>query len=263
MIKKCVALTIAGSDSGGGAGIQADLKTFSALGVYGTTVITAITAQNLQGVTGIRAMEPDIVKKQLMAVMSGFPVKAAKTGMLFSKEIIETVIGVWKQHRSIPLIVDPVFAATSGSTLIQDDGIMAMTEKLFPLAAVITPNLPEAEFLCDNKIENLDDLQKAAEKLYFMYKSPILAKGGHLQKTAADVLVDSKGIEVFERELIPNVNNHGSGCTLASAIAAEIAKGAGLRDAVSKAKEYLFQGLKTGYTMSDNVKLIDHFWRWK
>ncbi|OGC89316.1 MAG: bifunctional hydroxymethylpyrimidine kinase/phosphomethylpyrimidine kinase [candidate division Zixibacteria bacterium RBG_16_53_22] len=263
MIKNCVALTIAGSDSGGGAGIQADLKTFSALGVYGASVITAITAQNLEGVTGIQAVDPDIVKKQLVAVMEGFPVRGAKTGMLFSKEIIEAVANVWRRYRSVPLVIDPVFAATSGSTLIQDDAIMTLTEKLFPLATVITPNMPEAEFLIDAEIKDLDDLQKAAERLYFMYRTPILVKGGHLEKVAADVLVDSKGLEVFEREMIPGVNNHGSGCTFAAAIVAELAKGACLKEAVEKAKEYLYRGLKAGHPLADNVNVINHFWQWK
>ncbi len=263
MIKNCVVLTIAGSDSGGGAGIQADLKTFSAMGVYGASVITAITAQNLDGVTGIQSIEPDIVKKQLTAVLEGFPVKAAKTGMLFSKQIVQTVAGIWKQYRFIPLVIDPVFAATSGSTLIQDDGIMAMTEELFPLAAVITPNMPEAEFLSGDDIKSIDDLQKAAEKLFFMYEVPILAKGGHLDKIAADVLVDARGIEVYEREMIPGVNNHGSGCTLASAIAAELAKGINLRDAIARAKEYLYHSLKTSHTLKEDVQVINHFWQWK
>jgi hydroxymethylpyrimidine/phosphomethylpyrimidine kinase len=263
MLKNCVALTIAGSDSGGGAGIQADLKTFSAMGVYGASVITAITAQNLGGVTGIQAIEPEMVRKQLLAVMEGFPVKAAKTGMLFSKDIIMTVVGVWKLYRSVPLVIDPVFAATSGSTLIQDDGIMAMSEKLFPLAALITPNMPEAEFLSGDDIKTFDDLQKAAEKLFFMYKVPILAKGGHLDKIAADVLVDTRGIEVYEREMIPGVNNHGSGCTFAAAITAELARGTNLRPAISSAKEYLYNGLKSGYALNDDVRVIDHFWQWK
>jgi hydroxymethylpyrimidine/phosphomethylpyrimidine kinase len=262
MVKNCAALTIAGSDSGGGAGIQADLKTFAALGVYGAAVITAVTAQNLDGVTAIQPIEPDMVKKQITAVMSGFPIKAAKTGMLFSKNIIDAVVSSWKQHSSIPLVIDPVFSATSGSTLIRDDGIMAMTEKLFPLAAVITPNMPEAEFLTGDAIRSADELQKAAEKLYFMYQSPILAKGGHLPKVAADVLVDAEGIEVFERDLVPGVNNHGSGCTLAAAIAAELAKGANLRDAIGRAKEYLYRGLKNGYALNENVRVINHFWRW-
>jgi hydroxymethylpyrimidine kinase/phosphomethylpyrimidine kinase len=263
MPKSVVALTIAGSDSGGGAGIQADLKTFWALGVYGASVITAVTAQNLEGVTAIQPIDPDVVKKQLLAVMSGFPVKAAKTGMLFSKDIIESVVGVWKTYSSVPLVVDPVFGATSGSTLIQDDGIMAMTERLFPLAAVITPNIPEAEFLTGDDIGDLDDLQKAAEKLYIIYRVPILAKGGHLTGNASDVLIDNDGIELFERPMIENVNNHGSGCTFAAGIAAELAKGAKLRQAVLTAKDFLFNGLKASYPIKEDVNIINHLWRCK
>ena len=263
MIQNCVALTIAGSDSGGGAGIQADLKTFSALGVFGTSVITAITAQNLDGVTAIQAIDPDIVKAQLLAVLTGFPVKGIKTGMLFSSEIIEVVAKTYALYRNIPLVIDPVFAATSGSKLIQDSAISSLQEKLFPLASVITPNMPEAEFLTGDQLSNLDDLKAAAEKLFRRYQVPVLAKGGHLPDGAHDVLFDSQGLKIYPRDLINGVNNHGSGCVFSAGIAAELAKGSSLRDAIGLAKDYLYNALKNSHLLKDNTRVIDHFWMWK
>jgi hydroxymethylpyrimidine/phosphomethylpyrimidine kinase len=263
MIPNCVALTIAGSDSGGGAGIQADLKTFSALGVYGSSVITAITAQNLDGVTAIQAINPDIVKAQLLAVLTGFPVKGIKTGMLFSSDIIEVVAKTYGPYRNIPLVIDPVFAATSGSKLIQDSAISSLEEKLFPLAALITPNIPEAEFLTGDKLINLDDLKSAAEKLFRHYHIPILAKGGHLTDGAHDVLFDNEGLKVYPGNLIAHVNNHGSGCVFSAGIAAELAKGIPLRDAIASAKDYLYNALKYNHLLKDNTRVIDHFWMWK
>jgi hydroxymethylpyrimidine/phosphomethylpyrimidine kinase len=258
-----VALTIAGSDSGGGAGIQADLKTFSALGVYGASVITAITAQNLSGVTGIQGIDPDIVKKQLTAVLSEFPVKAVKTGMLYSKEIIEAIVDVFQQYRSIPLVIDPVFAATSGSKLIQDSAIDALSQKLFPMASLITPNMPEAEFLTGDRITSVDELKIAARKMFERFHVPILAKGGHLGDVAHDILFDDHGMEIYSRDFIKGVNNHGSGCTFASAIAAELAKGATLRNAIQTAKDYLYNALKHSHPLIANASVINHFWKWE
>jgi hydroxymethylpyrimidine/phosphomethylpyrimidine kinase len=262
MIENCVALTIAGSDSGGGAGIQADLKTFSALGVYGASVITAVTAQNLDGVTAIQAINSDVVRKQLLAVLTGFPVKGIKTGMLFSKEIVKTVAEIYSQYKHIPLVIDPVFAATSGSKLIQDSAISALEERLFPLASVITPNMAEAEFLTGDKLATIDDLKAAAERLYRKYRVPILAKGGHLTDSAHDVLFDQLGEKIYPRNLISGVNNHGSGCVFSAGIAAEMARGASLRDAIATAKDYLYNALKKSHRLKDDIRVIDHFWRW-
>jgi hydroxymethylpyrimidine/phosphomethylpyrimidine kinase len=262
MIENCVALTIAGSDSGGGAGIQADLKTFSALGVYGTSVITAVTAQNLGGVTAIQAIDPEVVRKQLLAVFDGFPVTGIKTGMLFSGEIIQVVAEIYSRYKQIPLVIDPVFAATSGSKLIQDSAISALEEKLFPMAAVITPNMPEAEFLTGDKLATIDDLKGAAEKLYRKYNVPVLAKGGHLSDSAHDALFDHDGLEIFPRDLISGVNNHGSGCVFSAGIAAEMARGASLRVAIATSKDYLYNALRKSHRLKDDVRVIDHFWRW-
>jgi hydroxymethylpyrimidine/phosphomethylpyrimidine kinase len=261
MKTNCAALTIAGSDSGGGAGIQADLKTFSAMGVFGTSVITAVTAQNLDGVTAIQPIDTDVVHKQAIAVLEGFPVKAIKTGMLFSKEIIETITGILTDdmYKHIPLIIDPVFAATSGSKLIEDDAIEAMIENLFPLAAVITPNMPEAEILTGLSISNREDLERAGQKLYDMFGTAVLMKGGHMTDRAVDIFFDSQVKQIYESELIEGVNNHGSGCTLASAIAAAMAKGDSLRDAVYTAKNYITNALKESLELSTKLRVMNHF----
>ena len=259
MIENCAVLTIAGSDSGGGAGIQADLKTFSALGVFGTSVITAITAQNLSGVSAVRAIDPDIVQKQLQAVLEGFPIKAIKTGMLFSAEIIEVIAQSLANYIKIPMVVDPVFAATSGSKLIRDDAILQLQEKFFPLARLITPNIPEAEILLGKKLSSRRDLEQAAQKLFERYNIPVLMKGGHLTDTAVDILVDAEGMEPFTSDLINGVNNHGSGCTLASAVAAALAKGESLRKAVQTAKTYITGTLKNSLTLLPGLRVINHF----
>ena len=182
MRKNIVALTVAGSDSGGGAGIQADIKTFSALGVYGASVITAVTAQNLEGVRAIQAIKPAVVEQQLRAVLEGYPVKALKTGMLYSAAIIETVAAVLADYPGLPLVVDPVFAATSGSQLIKPQAIRALCKRLFPLAAVVTPNVPEAEFLCCGPIRSFDDLAGTPVTCFMRFGVPFLMKGGHLPR---------------------------------------------------------------------------------
>jgi hydroxymethylpyrimidine/phosphomethylpyrimidine kinase len=259
MIENCAVLTIAGSDSGGGAGIQADLKTFSALGVFGTSVITAITAQNLSGVSAVQAIDQEVVQKQLQAVLEGFPIKAIKTGMLFSAEIIEVITQTLSNYQMIPLVIDPVFAATSGSKLIRDDAIFQLQEKLFPLAKVITPNIPEAEILLEEKLKNRHDLEQAAQKLFERFNVPVLMKGGHLSDIAVDILVDAEGMEPFESKLVSGVNNHGSGCTLASAVAAVLAKGESLRQAIKTAKTYITEALKNSLQLSPGLRIINHF----
>ena len=259
MIKNRAVLTIAGSDSGGGAGIQADLKTFSALGIFGASVVTAITAQNLSGVTAIQAVEAQVVQKQLQAVLEGFPIKAIKTGMLFSAEIIAAIVETLSAYPRVPLVIDPVFAATSGSKLIEDDAIRELREKLFPLAALITPNIPEAEILLEKKIQDRQDLEQAAKMLFECFRVPVLMKGGHLEDKAVDILVDAEGLKSFEAELVTGVNNHGSGCTLASAVAAALAKGESLRAAVNTAKTYITRALKNSLQLSTGLRIINHF----
>ncbi len=261
MLKHTVVLTIAGSDSGGGAGIQADLKTFSALGVYGASVIAAVTAQNLEGVSAIQAISPAVVEAQLAQVLSGFPVRAAKTGMLFSAEIIGAVATILaRQQPQLPLVVDPVFVATSGSRLIEDDAIRLLQEKLFPLATLLTPNLPEAEYLLGESIAHANDLPRAGERLARRYGVSVLMKGGHLPGEAIDVLCCGSSQTVLRAARIEGVNTHGSGCTLSAAIAAFLARGLSLADAVREAKDYLHGAMRLAHPLRRDMRVIDHFW---
>lgn len=256
-----MAVTIAGSDSGGGAGIQADLKTFSACGVFGASVITAVTAQNLDGVYAIQAVEPDVVLRQLRAVLDGFPVKAVKTGMLFSREIIRAVAAELADRPRIPVVVDPVFAATSGGRLIREDAVESLIDRLFPLAALVTPNIPEAEALLGKELASPEHLEAAAQTLYQRFNVPVLIKGGHLRGAALDVLVTDTGVRKFVIPMVNGVNNHGSGCTFASAVAAWLARGAGLEDAVSEAKEYTSRTLIYSVKLGPGQQVMNHFWR--
>ena len=261
MRKEAVTLTIAGSDSGGGAGIQADLKAISACGVFGASVVTAVTAQNLQGVYAIQPVEPRVVLQQLRAVLEGFPVKAVKTGMLFSREIIEVVAQELTRHPGIPLVVDPVFAATSGGRLIREDAVASLRERLFPLAALITPNIPEAEALLERKLAGgAGEMEEAAQALHRLFGVPILLKGGHLKEMAVDVLAGENGVKSFVIPMVGGVNNHGSGCTFASAAAAWLARGADLEEAVSRAKEYTSRTLIYSLRLGEGVQVMNHFW---
>jgi hydroxymethylpyrimidine/phosphomethylpyrimidine kinase len=261
MKNNIAALTIAGSDSGGGAGIQADLKTFSALGVFGTSAITAITAQNLDGVTAIQAVETNVVQKQIIAVLEGFPIKAIKTGMLFSADIINVIIETLSQEtfKPIPIVVDPVFVATSGSKLIHDDGITLLKEKLFPIARLITPNIPEAEALTGLTIKTPQQMKVAGQQIFDSYGAAVLMKGGHLENRALDILIDKDGYQDFESEMVQGVNSHGSGCTLASAIAATIAKGKPLKEAVTAAKNYIHKTLTNSLRLTPTLQVMNHF----
>ena len=261
VIEHIAVLTVAGSDSGGGAGIQADLKTFAAFGVYGTSVITAITAQNLAGVTAVHPVDADVVRRQLLAVLSGYPVRAIKTGMLFSAGIIEAVADVLAGFRSIPLVIDPVFAATSGSRLIEESGIQALIARLFPLASLITPNMPEAEIITGMSLKEEPDLERAAAAMFAHFGVPVLLKGGHLVGEAADVLRDERGLRAFRSERVRNVNTHGTGCTFSAAIAAGMAKGTLLRPAVENAKAYIFECLRHSHPLTPEVSVLDHFCR--
>jgi len=262
MKKNIVALTVAGSDSGGSAGIQADIKTFSACGVYAASVITAITAQNLEGVRAIQAIKPTVVEAQLRAVLEGYPVKAVKTGMLFNREIIEVTADVLISYPRIPLVVvDPVFAATSGSRLIKPRAIRVLSDRLFPLAALVTPNLPEAEFLSARKLRSLDELRQAGEMLFKRFGVPFLMKGGHLADAADDLLVDGLGMRTYRGDFVSGVNSHGSGCTFSAAIAAFLARGSDLRSAVAKAKVFITASLIQAHALRPGTRVINHFFR--
>lgn len=243
-----VVLTIAGSDSGGGAGIQADLKTFEAFGVFGTTAVTAITAQNTQGVTGIHLVPPAIVSAQIEAVVSDFPIASIKIGMLGSAEIVCAVVQMLQQRiPQVPVVLDPVMCTTSGHTLLPVEGVAALQEKLLPLATVITPNAAEAALLLDRPIVNPEDLKFAAFALAEKYPDcSWLVKGGHTPsgQLAVDWLVTREGATAVEGPWISTPNTHGTGCTLSSAIAAGLALGRELLPAVRAAKSYLSQALQ-------------------
>ncbi len=240
-----IALTIAGSDSGGGAGIQADLKAFSALGVFGCSVISSLTAQNTLGVQGVLPIPPAFVQQQIQSVLSDIHVGAIKTGMLATAEIIAAVAESLRPHAQIPFVLDPVMVATSGDRLLAEDAIDTLIKQLIPLASLITPNLHEAAALLNETVAtDLSGMQKQGEKLLALGAKAVLMKGGHTDGAkASDVLVTTSGVEIFSAPRLQTKNTHGTGCTLASAIAAGLAKHLSLQDAVKQAKDYLHNAL--------------------
>ena len=241
-MKLPVALTIAGSDSGGGAGIQADLKTFAALGVHGTSAITAITAQNTTGVTDILELPASLIHAQIAAVVDDIGVQAAKTGMLSSAAIIATVADAVDHYSIRNLVVDPVMVAKSGAKLLRDDAVTALRERLIPLAAVITPNLPEAQVLLDREIRSLDERRRAARDLVAMGARIAIVKGGHADDVT-DVFFDGSQLVELQAERIDTPNTHGSGCVFSAAITAWLARGADPLAAVREAKAFITQAI--------------------
>ena len=242
-MKLPIAMTIAGSDSGGGAGIQADLKTFAALGVHGTSAITAITAQNTTGVTDILELPTSLVRAQIDAVVEDMGVQAAKTGMLSSAAIITTVAEAIRRHGIRNLVVDPVMVAKGGAKLLRDDAVSAMRELLVPLAAVITPNLPEASVLLDRRVETLEERRQAARDLVAMGARAAVVKGGHAGGDAIDVYFDGTRFAELSAPRIETQNTHGSGCVFSAAIAAHLAREASLVDAVREAKIFITRAI--------------------
>lgn len=244
-----ITLTIAGSDSGGGAGIQADLKTFTALGCHGTTAITCITAQNPKGVTGIQPIRADIVSKQIEAVFAELPPRAVKTGMLFSAEIIRTVAEFFAHGKRPPLVVDPVMIATSGAVLLKPSAISALKHELLPRAALITPNLDEAELLVGRKLSSVEHLKHAAVELFERYGCAVLVKGGHLKirAEAIDVFYDGRTMGELKARRVRGVSTHGTGCTYSAAIAAHLAHGRKLFYAVQLAKGFITTAISESY----------------
>jgi len=261
------ALTIAGSDSSGGAGIQADLKTFAALGVYGTSAITAITAQNTQQVAQMLELPADLVAAQIEAVVSDIGADAVKTGMLANADIVEVVAAKVRQHGLRPLVVDPVMAAKSGDLLLREDAIEALRQRLLPLATVLTPNLPEAEALLGRPLASWDDVREAAQEFVSMGVEAVVMKGGHLpagarrEGPATDLYYDSRGFHEFTAARVDTTSTHGTGCTFASAIAAGLAKGADLRGAVALAKAYVTKALQSAYPVGHGHGPVHHFFR--
>lgn len=256
-----VAVTIAGSDSGGGAGIQADLKTFSALGVHGTTVITCITAQNPESVLSVQEVSPQVVIDQMKAVFEKLKPSAAKTGMLFSEAIINVVAEYFTENKPCPLVVDPVMVATSGAKLLKDEAISALTKKLFPVAILITPNLDEASVLLNKKIETIEDFRSSARRLYEKFGCPTLVKGGHLKgiSKAIDIFYDGKSEFLFSSTRIKNVHTHGTGCTFSAAITAALAYGMKIDKAVQVAKKYISGAIESSVKIA-RYTALNHNW---
>ena len=235
-----VTLTIAGSDSSAGAGIQADLKTFSALGVYGLSALTCVVAETPGCVSRIEAVSPTMVREQIEVLLGGFPVAAIKTGMLFSAEIVAQVAAILANHPSIPVVVDPVMIATSGDPLLQDDAIAIYEEQLFPRAALLTPNLDEAGRLFGKQISDMAAMREAGEALAGKYGVPVLLKGGHLAGNhAIDLLFAGGAVAEFSAPFSRGVSTHGTGCTYSAAITAGLARQLSLNDAIARAKKYV------------------------
>src|SRR5215471_12684163 len=229
------ALTIAGSDSGGGAGIQADLKTFSAFRVFGMSVITAITAQNSLGVQGVENLPPAIVAQQLRSVLGDFGADAAKCGMLSTAPIIEAVAEVLDEHPIEKLVVDPVMVAKSGAALLQPDARQALVERILPLALVVTPNVPEAGVLANMPVDARSDMEEAARRIHALGPRYVLVKGGHLKSEALDLLWNGREFTAFVAPRVDSTNTHGTGCTLSAAIAAGLSRSQALGDAIREA----------------------------
>lgn len=243
------ALTIAGSDSGGGAGIQADLKTFAALGVFGTSVVTSVTAQNTVGVQAVHDLPPAFVGRQIDSVLEDIAIDAAKTGMLSSAAIIEVVAEKVQTYRLEQLVVDPVMVAKSGAPLLQPDAVKALTEHLFPLALVVTPNVPEAEALSGLAISGLDGMRQAARQIHGLGPKYVVVKGGHLPSRAVDLLFDGKAFTELDAERIDTLHTHGTGCVFSAAIAAELAKGWPVHEAVAAAKRFVTAAILHGFRL--------------
>lgn len=260
MIQPPNILTIAGSDSGGGAGIQADLKTILALGGYGMSVITALTAQNGLGVTGIHAPEPEFAVRQLRAVLDGFPVAAAKTGMLFSAEIIAALAEELRRC-AFPLVVDPVSVSQSGSRLLREDAVAVMVERLVPLAALLTPNRPEAEMLAGMKVDTEADVAEAGRRMLDMGARAVLIKGGHFDSaiTITDWLcLPGEAPLPLRQAHVDSPNNHGTGCTLSAAIATELGKGLPLLAAVRHGQAFVNRAMRGSYTPGKGCGPLNH-----
>ncbi len=253
------ALTIAGSDSGGGAGIQADLKTFSAFRVFGMSVITAVTAQNSLGVQGVENLPPAFVALQLRSVLEDFGADAAKCGMLSTAPIIDAVAATLGERRVEKLVVDPVMVAKSGDPLLQPDARKALADRILPLALVVTPNLPEAEALAGIPVTGRSDMEEAARRIHVLGPRYVLIKGGHLKGDAVDLLWNGRSFTEFTAPRVDSPNTHGTGCTFSAAIAAGLARGQALGDSIRSAKAYVTRAIREGFTAGHGVGQLRHF----
>ncbi len=253
-------LTIAGSDSCGGAGIQADLKTFSAHGVYGMSVITAVTAQNTQGVFAVADISPEIIQKQIEVIFDDISVDAVKIGMVSRTDTIQAIVKALSKYPVKNLVVDPVMVSKSGYHLLQTEAKEALISQLIPMATVLTPNLLEGEVITGEKITNLEDMKKAAVTIHNMGAKYVLLKGGHLEGEATDVLYTGEGFEYFNSPRIDTKNTHGTGCTLSSAIASNLGKGMSINDGIKKAKEYISVAIMQSFSIGKGVGPTHHFY---
>ena len=254
-----VALTIAGSDSGGGAGIQADLRTFAALGVHGTCAITCITAQNPRRVAWIQPCEPELVRAQIESVVTVLRPAAAKTGMLFSDAIVHVVAQFFRKAKPPALLVDPVMRATSGARLIEARALTTLKRELLPLATLVTPNLHEARILAGIEIATLNEARRAARLIFDRYGCAVLLKGGHLEcgLRANDVFFDGTNDLILRAPRIKGLSTHGTGCTLSAAITAQLARGVGLSDSAQRAKEFVTRAIRKSYAVGKHP-ILDH-----
>lgn len=256
------ALTIAGSDSGGGAGIQADLKTFSALGVYGMSAITAVTVQNTLGVSGYEALSPSTVAEQIRAVVTDIGVDAAKTGMLASRQIVEAVADAVAETAVPNLVVDPVFVSKHGHSLLEEDAVDALRTRILPLATLVTPNLPEAGGLVGFAVETESDMERAAQAILGLGPRAVLVKGGHLEGSARadDLFTDGARAEWISQERIDTPHTHGTGCTISAAIAAYLAGGRELLEAVRAGKVFVTEAIRHALALGKGIGPVDQLW---
>ncbi|MDD4238006.1 MAG: bifunctional hydroxymethylpyrimidine kinase/phosphomethylpyrimidine kinase [Desulfotomaculaceae bacterium] len=259
-MKTRVGLTIAGSDSCGGAGIQADLKTFSALGTYGMSVITAVTAQNTTGVVDVREMDVAIVKNQIDCLFDDIEIDAVKIGMVSSTEIINVIAACLKKYKAVNVVVDPVMVSKSGYYLLRPEAKAALLKLLFPIAAVVTPNIPEAELITNSKIENLEQMKEAARIIYELGPAHVVIKGGHLTEDAIDVLYDGSSFKYLKGSRIDTRNTHGTGCTFSSAITAHLARGYAVTEAVKLAKDYINGAIAHSIELGHGFGPTGHFY---
>ncbi|AOV06472.1 bifunctional hydroxymethylpyrimidine kinase/phosphomethylpyrimidine kinase [Sporosarcina ureilytica] len=259
-----IAMTIAGSDNSGGAGIQADIKTFQELGVFGTSALTAVTAQNTQGVHAIQSIDPEIIAAQIEAIFTDFPVHAVKTGMLFSSEIIQVVAEQLK-NKEIPLVIDPVMIAKGGASLLREEAIEALKKELLPIATVVTPNIPEAEVLTGLQIQNNADIEKAAKHILALGAKSVVIKGGHRVDVpdAEDLFMSAAGEKFYVRTpWIDTKDTHGTGCTYAAALTAFLAEGKKQADAVISAKNFIHAAIENGLDIGSGHGPTNH-WAYK
>ena len=254
------ALTIAGSDSGGGAGIQADLKTFSAHGVFGMSVITAITAQNTMGVLAVQDVWPEMIAKQMEAIFEDMGADVVKVGMVSQPETIRVIAAGLRKYAPPLIVVDPVMVSKSGDHLLQPEAEAILIAELLPLATLVTPNIPEAEVLVRRRIETLADMEEAARAIQAMGPQNVLLQGGHREDDATDILFDGQNFVRFEAPRVLTRNTHGTGCTLSSAIAANLAKGLSVEQAVAAAKKYITIAIQQAMPIGKGVGPTHHFY---